>query len=69
MSKNKKRISKDLSFTLKVDPTKVRLFSQPGDFERYVASIRCGNTVHKPKKGKGSYRRHPKHKKKVVDWD
>ena len=62
MSKSTKEKLKDLSFSVKVDPTKVKQFTEKGDFEAYLGSIRCGNTIHKPKKGKGSYSRKPKHK-------
>lgn len=62
MGKSLKDKTKKLSFTIKPDQTKVRMFTEPGDFERYIGGIRCGNTVHKPKKGKGSYRRHAKHR-------
>jgi|BioPla2DNA2_1021312.scaffolds.fasta_scaffold07333_3 hypothetical protein len=68
MAKSRKQMAKDLSFTLKVDITRVPKFTQKGDFERYLCSIRCGNTVHKAKKGKGSYVRHPKHRNRSWDY-
>lgn len=58
---------KDMSFTVKVDVTKIPKFTEKGDYENYMNAIRCGNTIHKPKKGKGSYTRHPKHKNR--SWD
>lgn len=66
MSKARK---KDLSFTIKIDVSKIPRFTEKGDFEKYLCAIRCGNTVHKPKKGKGSYVRHPKHKKRLWDYE
>ena len=41
---------------------KSKKFTEKGDFEAYLQSIRVGNTVHATKKGKGSYRRNEKHK-------
>lgn len=67
MVKSTKEMLKDMGFTVKVDVSKVHRFTQKGDFENYLKSIRCGNTVHRPKKGKGSYVRHSKHKN--LSWD
>lgn len=60
---NLKKKCKEMSFTTKVNMAKIPLFTEKDDFEKYMNSIRCGNTVHKPKKGKGSYKRNKKHKK------
>lgn len=64
MKKSTEKMVKDMSFTIKVDVTKIPKFTQKGDYENYMNAIRCGNTVHKPKKGKGSYRRHSKYRDK-----
>ena len=55
--------------TIKVDVSKVPRFIEKGDYENYVNSIKVGNSIHRPKKGKGSYVRKPKHPKKAWDRD
>lgn len=65
MSKKKNKLME--AVTIRVDMTKVRMFTEKGDYENYMNGIRCGNTVHRPKKGKGSYIRQPKHRHKM--WE
>lgn len=57
-----KKVKKSFTITIKTDMTKIKQFTEKDDFENYIKSIRCGNSVHKPKKGKGSYTRKTKHK-------
>lgn len=62
MSKKKKALH---TMTIKVDQSKVKTFTEKGDYEKHVDSIKWGNGVHKAKKGKGSFTRKEKHKKRT----